>query len=129
MRPPHPPEPPSPPRKAVADLSNLGGYAVPAIVRLASDSHFPSRLYAAEILVRIGAEGQIATLLQLADEQLPVTVPHGDVVGRSTLAKEVTGWLRSTHPFLRRSSPDPATPFAFEAEEYLRWLDPPLVGV
>jgi hypothetical protein len=113
----------TPLRKAVDELTNLGGYAVPALDRLAHANSPSARLYAAEILIRQGAEGQIATLLELAGQELPVTKLGGDVLRKTTLAKSVMNDLRTTHPFVRRFIADPIQTPAFEAEEYVRWLD------
>ena len=123
LMPPNAPPPPlTPPRQAIEDLRELRGFAVPAAVELLADKQPGSRMYGVELLTRLNATGQYPAVQKMVKDDGPVAVFHGDYTRNTTVGAKTAEWLKQGN--LRpASAPDEENTVAYEAENYLDWLD------
>lgn len=116
------PPPLSSERKAVKALTDAGGWAVPAALRLIDGKTPASRIYGAEILTWLSATAQRTLLDQLTADKTAIEIFRGDFMDRTTVGKVVGDWLRTHSAFVAQAKPDPKYAACFEAEGYLIWL-------
>jgi hypothetical protein len=121
--PPGVPEPPlTPPRQAIKDLLGSRGFAVPAALELLADGQPGSRMYGVEILSRLNATGQYPAVKGVLKDDGRIEVSHGDYTTKTTVGAETAAWLK--RGMLRpASAPGEKNAVAYEAENYLDWLD------
>jgi hypothetical protein len=123
LTPPGVPKPPlTPPRQAIKDLLALRGFAVPAALELLEDKQPGSRMYGVELLTWLNAIGHYPAVKKMTKDDGRIEVSYGDASGKTTVGAHTAQWLKQG--LLRpASAPDEKNAVAYEAENYLDWLD------
>lgn len=117
-----PPPPLTPPRQSIKDLLELRGWAVPAALELLGDKQPGSRMYGVELLTLLNATGQYPAVQKVLKDDGQIQVFHGDYTTKTTVGGQTAEWLKQGR--LRpASAPNEDGAVAYEAENYLDWLD------